>query len=73
MWLRKLAYALPLFLFLFAASCQEGPEQQGPAEEIGESIDEAAEESREAADEAGDAVEETGDAVGDAVEEMEEE
>ncbi len=61
MWFKKLMFVAPLTLLFFVAACQDGP-----AEEAGESIDEAVEETREAA-------EETGEAVDEAIEEVEEE
>ena len=62
-----------LFALLFALGCGAvltGCEQQGPAEEAGEEIDEAVEDAGEEIDEA---AEEAGDAVEDAADEVEEE
>lgn len=62
-----------LFALLFAlggAAVLSGCEDQGPAEEAGEEIDEAVE---DAGDEIDDAAEEAGDAVQEAAEEVEEE
>jgi len=62
-----------LFALLFAlggGAVLTGCEQQGPAEEAGEEIDEAVEDAGEEIDEA---AEEAGDAVEDAADEVEEE
>lgn len=62
-----------LFALLFAlggGAVLSGCEEQGPAEEAGEEIDDAVEEAGEEIDEA---AEETGDAVEEAAEEIEEE
>jgi len=62
-----------LFALLFAlggGAVLSGCEEQGPAEEAGEEIDEAVEDAGEQID---DAAEEAGDAVEDAAEEVEEE
>lgn len=65
--------ALVAAMLVAGAGCDR---DEGPAEEAGESIDEAVEETRDAAEEAGenirDAAEETREAAEDAAEEIEE-
>jgi hypothetical protein len=66
MLIKKLTVISILILFVTAfVAC----EQQGPAEEAGEKIDEAAEEAAEKVEEAGDAMEETAEEVKEKAEE----
>lgn len=67
----KITSALFALLFAFGGGAMlTGCEEQGPAEEAGEEIDEAVE---DAGDEIDEAAEEAGDAVEDAADEIEDE
>jgi len=55
------AFALSLMMSVGSIALLSGCESEGPAEEMGESIDEAAEEAGGAMEEAGDEMEEAAD------------
>lgn len=62
----KITKVLSVLVILMLAFTLAACEQEGPAEQAGEEVDEAVEE-------AGDTMEETGDAIEDKADEMEEE